>query len=674
VAYRQARFPGARRVLAQDAVGRYDLRRTLMARQITENPALSVLLLFGDVEMEQLDLDPRAETQGPASAFSRSEPDVHGLIIAGNLLVNGAIHHVKSPIGLSLYVLGGLRAANIAISGLELVVRGSVAVNEVIAGSGPAGGARLDGGVSAKLLISDGFPMLIGGRLAAPVLDTGRTRIGVVEGNGVREAAGDVPPAVVLSDSVREPGGEGGAGRFSFDRLRATLTAGRPVLSADYLSGRTNLDSLRELRWLDREIDAALSERRYARGAELLRRALAKGAPRAETGLRLADAIYRVNYGTGGRDALHEALDLLNEILGPEPDPALVMSNPYVLVQRASILLQLHEHDDEAFELAWRDCSLAAVMMPAGERGRIAGLMGQWLFIRRRYEECVPYLRQALGGNDFDGVLHGRLARALWMLDREPEALPHATRSLDLNPTDDRMWFVRGKCHQVIGQITEARLDLQTYVELRPDDELAVAALVEIALDQGHQEMGVDRALRFIDAYPEIEGAAARFGRLLHTRGLHERAIPFLRRAMEQEPEHRSAAVDLAVAIIDVGRELPGLTTALRSLEVDPDGDHLAYLRGECYLALSDPIRAAKDLEEYLTRFPDAARASASLAAIRLLEGRNEDAEKLLIDARRVAPDDDYVQEIAERAGITAPSLDRVRGRRASHLSRSVLD
>jgi tetratricopeptide (TPR) repeat protein len=666
LAYRQARFPGARRVLAQDAVGRYDLRRTLMARQIAENPALSLLLLFGDVEMEQLDLDPRAGNDGPAAAFSRSEPDVHGLIIAGNLLVNGSIHHIRSPIGLSLYVLGGLRAANIAISGLELVVRGSVAVTDVIAGSGPVGGARLDGGVSAKLLVSDGFPMLIGGRLAAPVLDTGRTRIGVVEGGGVREATGDVPPGVVLADTARAAS-DGG---FSFDGMRAALSAGRPVLSADYLSGRTDLDSMRELRWLDREIDTALSERRYARGAELLRRALAKGAPRSPTALRLADALYRVNYGTGGRDALGEALELLNEVLGPEPDPDLVMANPHVLMQRASILLQLHEHDDDAFELAWRDCSLAAVMMPAEERGRIAGLMGQWLFIRRRYDECVPYLRQALNTDDGDGVLHGRLARALWMLDRESEALPHAGRSLELNPTDDRMWFVRGKCHQVIGDITEARLDLQTYLELHPDDELAVEALVEISLDQGHVEMGVERARRFIDAYPEIDGVAARFGRLLHLRGLHDRAIPFLRRAMEQEPDYRSAVVDLAVAITDVGRELPGLTTALRSLEVDPDGNHLAYLRAECYLALSDPIKAEKDLEEYLTRFADAARALASLAAIRLLEGRHEEAEKLLIDARRVAPEDDYVQEIAERAGLETPSLDRPRPPARRHVSR----
>jgi tetratricopeptide (TPR) repeat protein len=671
VAYRQARFPGARRVLAQDAVGRYDLRRTLMARMLAENPALSVLLLFGDVEMEQLDLDPRTSPDGPSASFSRNEPDVHGLIIAGDLLVNGAIHHVQAPIGLSLYVLGGLQARNVAVSGLELVVRGSVAVREVLCGSGPQGGARLDGGVSAKLLISDGFPMLIGGRLAAPVLDTGRTRIGVSEGDSVREAAGVVPPGLVLADAVRDPDAEGG--RFSFDRFRHTLSAGRPVLSADYLSGKTNLESMRELRWLEVEIESALGEGRYARGAELLRRARAKGASRAETGLKLADAIYRVHHGTGGREALREALDLLNESLGPEPDPSIVIANPQALVQRAAILLQLHEQDDDAFEQAWHDCSLAAVTMPADQRGDIAGLMGHWLFSRRRYEECVPYLRESLAINSADGVMHGRLARALWMLDREGEALPYAGRSLELNPTDDRMWFVRGKCHQILGEVTEARLDLQTYLELHPDDELAVEALVEIGLDQGHLELAVERAQRFIENYPEIDGAPARFGRLLHLRGLHDRAIPLLRRAMEHDPEYRSAVVDLAVAIDDLGGDQPGLVTALRSLEVDPDGDHLAYLRAECYLALSDPGRAERDLEEYLTRFPDAARALASLAGIRLLQHRREAAETLLAAARRAAPDDLYVEEVAENAGFALS--ERIRqARRASHVSRATLD
>jgi tetratricopeptide (TPR) repeat protein len=668
VAYRQARFPGARRILAQDAVGRYDLRRTLMARMLAGQPALSLLLMHGDVELESLDLDPRPEADPNAGAFARAESDVHGVIVAGNLTIGGTIHHPRSPMGLSLYVLGGLRARNVVVSGLEIVVRGSVAVDEVFAGSGPQGGARLDGGVAAKLLISDAFPMLIGGRLAAPVLDTRRTRIGLIEGGGVREALGDVPPALVLADSVRDPDAEGG--RFSFERLRTTLAAGRPALSADYRSGRTNLDAVRELRMLEREIDKAVAEGRYSIAADHLRAARTRGAPRTENGLRLADAIYRTHHSSGDREALREALDLLNESLGPEPDPAVVVGNPQALIQRAAILLQLHEHDERAFDLAWRDCSLAAVTLPSHERAGIAGLMGQWLFSRRRYEECVPYLRQALASNSEDGVLHGRLARALWMLDREQEALPHAGRSLQLNPTDDRMWFVRGKCQQVLGQIINARLDLQTYLELHPDDELAVEALVEIGLDQGHRELAVDRAQRFVDDYPEIDTSAARFGRLLHARGLHERAIPFLRRAMDQDPGSRQTIADLAVAIEDVdGPSNVGLATALRSMEVDPDGDHLLYLRGEIYLALGETGPAARDLEAYLVRFPDAARALASLASIRIGEQRMEDAEKLLVAARAAAADDDFVDAIAERAGLGPAERNRLR--RASHVSRA---
>jgi tetratricopeptide (TPR) repeat protein len=259
------------------------------------------------------------------------------------------------------------------------------------------------------------------------------------------------------------------------------------------------------------------------------------------------------------------------------------------------------------------------------------------------------------------------------MLDREAEALPYAGRSLELNPIDDRMWFVRGKCRQVLGEAAEARLDLQTYLELHPDDELAIEALVEIGLDQGHVELAVERAQRFIDAYPDIEDAAARFGRLLHLRGLHERAIPLLRQAMDKNPKDPAAVVDLAVAIGDLGVEHPGLVTALRSLEVDPDGDHLAYLRAEVYLALSDPNRAASDLEEYVTRFPDAARALASLAGIRLLQLRPREAESLLATARQAAPEDDYVEGVAERAGF-APSDRSKQVRRGSHVSRASLD
>ncbi|GAB6901410.1 tetratricopeptide repeat protein [Kineosporia succinea] len=658
MAYRPARFPGSRRVLAADAVGRYDLRRTMMARLLASNPALSLLLLVGDVEMDELDLDPHAGAEAVSAAFTRPEPDVHGLIIAGNLLVHQAVQHPRSNSGMSLYVLGDLKARNVAISGLELVVHGELRVSEVFAGAGPSGGARLDGDVRAKLLVSEAFPMLVGGGLKAPVLETGRTRIGVVEGQGVREAKGEVPPSLVLTPQVLEPGPEG-VELFSWPRFKQAVATNVHTLSPDYLSGRTNLESMRELRRLEHEIEQVLSEGRYARGAELLRKARALGAPRGDTGVQLADAIYRVHHGTGSREALAEALELLDETLGPKPDAAAVMAHPQALLQRAHILLLLKEHDDEAFDQAWRDCSLAAVTMPAQERAGIAGLMGQWLFTRHRYDECVPYLRQALAADPEDGAQHGRLARALWMLDRESEALPHATRSLELNPADNRMWYVRGKCQQVLGDPEDARLDLATYLEMHPDDDLAVEALIIIDLDADNTDQAVESALQFIEHYPDIDGAPARFGRLLHLRERYDLAVPLLRRAMQVHPEDQTIVRDLAVALSQAGtgHDQTGLDTALRRVEIDSEADHIGYLRAEVNLTLDDPSAAEGDLEEYLTRFPEAVRALASLASIRLLQLRPAEAEALIDRARSIAPDDPYVESVADKAGF-GPTID----------------
>ena len=653
--YRSVRFPGARRMLAQDVIDRYGLRRTLMARMVADQPGLTLLLLFGDVEMDELDLDPRSAAEHPASAVGRVEPDVHGLVIIGNLLVHGSVQHPRSPMGLSLYVLGGLRARNVAVSGMELVVRGSVDVVEMFCGSGPHGGARLDGGVTAKLLVSDGFPMLVGGRLAAPVLDTGRTRIGVVDGGKVRETTGDVPPAAVLADEVRDD-----SGGLSFGRVQAVLGRRRPVLSAGYLNGATDLVAMRVLNQFEDRLNDAIAHRRYGRAVALLRAARERGVRDVQHSLQLADALFRANQATGDRTALGEALELLDDVLGPAPAPAVVAAHAEALLQRATLLYQLHEHDTGAFEQAVRDCDQAAAALPPDRRPAVAALMGPWLLVRREYARSLPYLRRTLADDPEDGAVHGRLARALWMLDQEAEAVPHASRSLELNPADDRMWFVRGKCYQVLGQLAMARLDLQTYADLHPDDELTVAALVQIGFEQGQPELAVERARRFVDEYGDIEGAAARFGRLLRARGMHDRAVPFFRRAVEQAPDDAATVTDLAVCLEESRSESMGLTTALRSLEVDPGGRHLPYLRGECWAALGEWDRAVQDLARYVDRYPDAARALASLAAARAATGAPPDeVAGLLRQARLNGPDDRYVAQVAASTGNPLPDRTR---------------
>jgi tetratricopeptide (TPR) repeat protein len=214
------------------------------------------------------------------------------------------------------------------------------------------------------------------------------------------------------------------------------------------------------------------------------------------------------------------------------------------------------------------------------------------------------------------------------------------------------MWFVRGKCYQVLGDAGQARFDLQTYLELHPDDDLTVEALVEIALDQGHAELAVDRARQFVASHPDFEDAPARLGRLLHGRGLHEWAVPFLRRAMEVDPTHRSTVVDLALALSERPGDLSGLTTALRVAEMEFDDQHLQYLRGEIWFALGDTERAADELTAYVAKFPEAGRALATLATIESRRGRRAEVAERLAAAKKVAPDDAYVAAVTQRLEV----------------------
>jgi Flp pilus assembly protein TadD len=165
-------------------------------------------------------------------------------------------------------------------------------------------------------------------------------------------------------------------------------------------------------------------------------------------------------------------------------------------------------------------------------------------------------------------------------------------------------------------------------------------------------ELAVDRARQFVAAHPDFEDAPARLGRLLHGRRLHEWAVPFLRRAMELDPSHRSTVVDLALALSERPGDMGGLTTALRVAEMEFDDEHLSYLRGEICFALGDNERAAEELTTYVGKFPESARALATLATIESRRGRRQEVAERLAAAKKVAPDDAYVAAVTQRLEV----------------------
>jgi tetratricopeptide (TPR) repeat protein len=506
------------------------------------------------------------------------------------------------------------------------------------------------------LLISENYTMWIAGKLSAAVLDLPTVRVGLLGPDGMRAIPGNAPISSVLLPSVTVPtAGEDDQPGFSYEALQAALAGHESVLEPAFRAGKVDVTRVRELRWLQAESSAAMADGRYLSAAGMLRAALERGAPPRSTRLRLAEAIYRAERLRGDSSVLIEALDLIDTALSPgqEADAEAGIEQtaeyPVALIRRAAILLQLDDRNPTAFERSWDDLDQALRILSTGYESatdllaETYSLMGRWLYAHRRYEESLPYLTQALAMSAELGPANGDMARALWLLDREAEAVPFATRSLELNPADDFLWFVRGKCRQKLGALTDARSDLQTYLELHPDDEFTMEALVGLSLDLGQTAAALGTAARYAQGQPDHADAQARIGRLLHARGMQAAALPFLRRAVELEPGHGTGVTDLALALTSRNGDTRVLDLAVRTMEMSPGDGHASWVRGECFRMLGDLERAGTDLAEYVDRHPTAAIATASLARVLAAAGRAERAAQLAAVARRLAPDDDYV-------------------------------
>lgn len=662
MSYLASRYPGGRRVLARDVIGRYGLERTVMARHLLPGrPGLSLWLVLGDLELDRLDLDQhRADAR--IGLTSTAAPHIHGLLVTGSLAVRGPVLGRGRPDGLSLFVLGDLRAGAAALSGVEVLIGGDTRVTDVLCCSGAelGGQVRFDGDLEARLMINAGGRLSLGGALRAPVLDAGTATIRTGSGNGVLAAGGDLPAQLVMAPEylIEDPP------RVALAQVLAAVEAGHSPLRAEFRAGRLDLEGFRERRELLARAESAMLKRRYTTAAGLFRTALARGAPPGQVGVRLVDALYGSFQLTGDRAGLHQALGVLDAYVAAADGGARDHDDDAdlarVLVLRACVRLQLDEDDGgDLVERARADHERALELDPrrtrvsADDLAELLSLVGRALYERRRYAESVDVLRDALAERVTHEHANGTAARALWMVGREVEAIPYATRSLRVNPSDDFIWFVRGKCRQRLGDHGQARTDLRTYLDLHPEDEYAVEALVESAFDSHRPEIAVDEARRFAASQPWHADALARLGRLLRARGRPAEGVLLLRAALERDGAsgvtRQRATRDLAVALLAGGGDVDGLERAMRTVELGSgsDHDHESYLLGECYRILGDLARAEAELSRYLDDRPDSPGAMASLAMVQLAAGRAEEAYQLIGEAGRLAPDDGYVQRCA---------------------------
>ena len=582
---------------------------------LREEPERLVAVWAGDVTLDSLSLD-WPEVEAP-------DQEIFGYLVTGNLTVTKHITCTETDGGLGLVVLGDLRAGNIAIGGQELYVRGNVAVDEVYCGSYNHGASIIDGDVSARLLISDDYRFWIKGRLLAPTAATGCDRIGLLEGRaidedfdyenddsgigygGARWVDGEVPINFALLDECLDADEDDSP--FMYYALVERILAGQAVLNPDCDPRSPEVAAWREANALfSAGYVAYYEDDDNARAAELFEQALAAGFPERRCRYMLGLSLYQDD---------HYAAAIPNFTYCIEHDYQSVES----LVKRASSLLVSlsGEADDKAHAAAWADCEQAIRMASFGDSDSLAeahNLKGYSLYLQSRYAAAIEPLARALEIDEDNYNANSNMAKCLWMLDREPEALDYADRAIALDPDADEPYRIKGNCHHEAGDYEAARRSHERYLEDNPDMEQPRIKLVRslVALN------------RLDDAYRQ--------------------AI----RLFESHPGQKTANPDgfMAWALWLADREEEALPYAIRSVETHPAPGYHLLVKGSCHAAVGQINAALADWNAYARFAPDDINVWNMAAETYLNNGEKKLAGQCIATALSIDPQNEVTRHL----------------------------
>ena len=118
-------------------------------------------------------------------------------------------------------------------------------------------------------------------------------------------------------------------------------------------------------------------------------------------------------------------------------------------------------------------------------------------------------------------------------------------------------------------------------------------------LELSSAESAIDAYERALEADPHHADAHVNLGRLLHEQGATAAAEQHYRAAVEANPEHDTAAFNLGVALEDLGRIDDAMEAYAKAIALDPDNADAHYNLAGIYEQRGDKQAALRHLKIY---------------------------------------------------------------------------
>lgn len=260
--------------------------------------------------------------------------------------------------------------------------------------------------------------------------------------------------------------------------------------------------------------------------------------------------------------------------------------------------------------------------------------LGYMLSSQGKYAESVPWLEAAAQANPRDFNSRYLLGQTFAKLDRREDALRAWRGALAIQPSNARLMqimiveYEKGRYFQEAAALAKRALDLslgdpnsyylaihayQVARDFRSGMEMARAAAERFPTSARanfeyafHLQLAgnADQARSYLEramaADPGYEEPFFFYGDLLVTDGQDERAIPYLRKAIEDRRDYVDARVSLAKALMHLEKWKDAEAELGEAVRVNPKHPEPHLLLSRLYFRLGDEKKAAEEKESAL--------------------------------------------------------------------------
>lgn len=281
---------------------------------------------------------------------------------------------------------------------------------------------------------------------------------------------------------------------------------------------------------------------------------------------------------------------------------------------------------------------------------------GDRFYHRGDIETAVEEYRQALALDQENiniinslGACYGRLGR----LDKAAELF---RKAVELAPDDYMTWFNLGQVRQRQGQKEEALAALEKAAEIAPDDFAVLVALGRVNLSLGR----FSRAARILNRAGESEQAGPSLhrwlGEALAGSGQAEKAIKAFKKAVKADPGDAGSISWLGRLFLDHTNDLEvALTLTQQAVDLDQENGIFRNRLAWALLRNGRPEEAEAQFKEAMNLGQKTAEVLLGTARAKIDLGKEEQAEKLLLEAAGLSPGDREIisalEELSRKSG-----------------------